>query len=368
VTSGHRLTRITSSLSTHPVAAAAAGEVIGDALERVGMHPDVTLLFVTGAHVEFARELAATVTATIRPRVLVTATGRGVLGGGREVLGSPGVVLWCAAIGSVRPFVLSPHAPARRLDFGRSPAAVVVLGTEMAGPDAMTLERWSRAHPSTAFVGARVGSGSDGLVLLDGMPVEGVALAFDDARLAAVCATRTRPVGPTLVATAVHRHAITEFDDQPAQRRIEDVIASLDSNERSELRTGIFAGIAAPQSGFELAEVLGMQRQTGSVVLNRVVETGSVVELRVLDDDAAGQSLLDETFADRRPVTGALTFLDRSVTKSPVNQDHEADESFRALDEWMSVSPGGVVGDSVIGSLGGRTAMQSHAISALIFR
>jgi small ligand-binding sensory domain FIST len=365
VTSGHRLTRITSSLSTHPVAAAAAGEVIGDVLERVGMHPDVTLLFVTGAHVKFARELAAAVTATLGPRVLVTASCGGILGGGREVIGAPGVVLWCAAIGPVRPIVIEPNAAAPGLDFGRSPTAVVALSTEPDWPDAMTLASWRTGHPGTAFVGARLGSGTDGLMLLDGVPVKGVALAFDDARLSAVCVTRTRPVGPTMVATAVHRHTITAMDDEPARRRIEDVIAGLDATERNELRTGIFAGLTAPDSSFELAEILGMHRRTDSVVLDRAVETGSVVELRVLDDEAAGQSLLDETFADRLPIVGALAFLDRRATTTPVSDD---DESVLAIDEWMSISPGGLVADAVIGSLGGRTTVQSHAISALIFR
>ncbi len=352
------------------MAAAAAGEVIGDALERVGMHPDVAVLFARGDHVGFLGELTATVLQTLGPRTIVTVSSSGIFGGGREVVDGAGVVLWCAAVGSVRSIVSSVGTPPRApSSFSASPSAFAVFSAAPNWP-APSRNEWPTAGSPTAIVGATVrpSSGSPAVVLVNGVAVGAVALAFDDADVSVVSASRTRPVGPPMVATSVEGRLIVELDGQPALTRLDEIIAGLDPSERTELRAGVLIGVSSPNrlaTGTFVANVLGMQRRLGSMVLDQTIDDGSIVELRVHDDEVAGQGLLDATYVDRRPILGALLFVDRQTTPVPSLGE---EPRFSSLDEWMMLSPAGMVADAVIGLGGGEIVNQPHTARALIFR
>jgi small ligand-binding sensory domain FIST len=365
MTSGSRGSRIASTISTHPLAAAAAGEVIWDSLERVGMHPDVALIFVGGAHADFLGEIVSAVTRTLRPRLVVAATSAGIIGGGRDVIYGAGVVLWCASVGSVRSLVTDDELADAR---GPLPTAAVLLRT-VAGPrTGDNIARWRHANPRIACAGGTLSAlGRPTVLLVNGTRTDRVILAFDEAEANAVGATRTRPLGPPMVATTVHGRAITGLDGRPALTSLAEVIAGLQPNERDELRRGMLAGVSSPfrwgtpDNAFIVTDVIGMQRDLGSVVLGEGIHEGCVVQLRVPDDEAAGRTLLDSTYIDQRPILGALTFVDRRTSRT-ASLDTD-DEGSTSLDEWMTIAPGGVVGERVIGPVDG-----PHAVSALVFR
>src|SRR5262245_42560511 len=96
--------RFGASLSEHPVAAQAVGEVVGQILEDVGPEPDLVVLFVTAAHTGALEDISHAVADLLRPKVFVGATANAVVGGGRGVEDTPGLSLFAAHLtGRVEP-------------------------------------------------------------------------------------------------------------------------------------------------------------------------------------------------------------------------------------------------------------------------
>src|SRR5579859_3144404 len=90
-----------AALSTHPVTAAAVGEVAGQVLETLGPHPDLVLLFVTRPHAGALEDAAGAVRHLLSPSVLIGCAAESVVGPGLEVEHAPAVSLWAGVIGPV---------------------------------------------------------------------------------------------------------------------------------------------------------------------------------------------------------------------------------------------------------------------------
>ena len=85
-----------AALSRHPVASHAVGEVVGEVLERLGLGPDLVVLFATGSMTGALDDIGAAVRNLLLPRCLVGATSIAILGGGAGVEEEPAIGLWAA--------------------------------------------------------------------------------------------------------------------------------------------------------------------------------------------------------------------------------------------------------------------------------
>src|SRR5258706_15166207 len=87
-----------AALSEHPLATHAAGEVIGQILDRIGAEPDLAVLFVTAPHAGALDDIATAVTTLLRPHNLIGATAVSVLAGDREAEETAAVSLWAGRL------------------------------------------------------------------------------------------------------------------------------------------------------------------------------------------------------------------------------------------------------------------------------
>jgi small ligand-binding sensory domain FIST len=69
-----------AAISTHPIAAMATGEAVGQLLEARLDHLDVLCCFVTSAHAGALEDIMATLDTLLSPAVLVGAAAAGVVG------------------------------------------------------------------------------------------------------------------------------------------------------------------------------------------------------------------------------------------------------------------------------------------------
>ncbi len=86
------------ALSAHPDAAVAVGEVVGAVLERLDPHPDVAVLFVSGALIAPLEQIVAAVKALLAPELLIGTTVEAVFdshGGSVD-----GLALWALSSAS----------------------------------------------------------------------------------------------------------------------------------------------------------------------------------------------------------------------------------------------------------------------------
>ncbi|HEX3425304.1 MAG TPA: FIST N-terminal domain-containing protein, partial [Acidimicrobiales bacterium] len=254
-----------SSLSTHPVAAHATGEVIGQVIEQVGRHPDLAVLFVTRPHREALAEAADTVRRLLEPTVLIGCAAESVVGNQREVEQAPAVTLWAGMTGPLAPVRLwaevdedAPAAPEGWVaGFGGldepagddaeepgsfreltpliagwpdtlpfKPQALLLLADPFTFPIDLLLHGLSDEYPGLPVIGgmasaARTPGGNrlvlDGAVYPDG--AVGVLIG-SGVTVSSIVSQGCRPIGRPLAVTRAEGNIIYELAGQPALHRL----------------------------------------------------------------------------------------------------------------------------------------------------
>ena len=110
-----------ASLSEHPLATHATGEVVGDLLDQLRLEADepvdLVAVFVTAPHVGVLEDVAATVRSLLRPRSLLGASAVSVLAGAHEAEETAAVSVFAARSaprGADRPDPRLHRRPLRR--------------------------------------------------------------------------------------------------------------------------------------------------------------------------------------------------------------------------------------------------------------
>jgi small ligand-binding sensory domain FIST len=96
-----------SSLSEHPVASQATGEVAGAVLESLGERPDLVVVTATRPHAGVMPDIVATVAAVLHPLALVGGVAESVVGTGHEIEETPAISLWAGRVGPLAPVQVS---------------------------------------------------------------------------------------------------------------------------------------------------------------------------------------------------------------------------------------------------------------------
>ncbi|MCB0992532.1 MAG: hypothetical protein KDB16_16250, partial [Acidimicrobiales bacterium] len=99
--------RFASSLSTHPHAPTAAGEIVGELLDTLGDSPDAAVVLVAGAHAGLLAPICSAVRDLAGVGVTVGASASAVIGNGRVVENTPAISVWAAITSAATPFHLS---------------------------------------------------------------------------------------------------------------------------------------------------------------------------------------------------------------------------------------------------------------------
>ena len=101
-----------ASLSEHPLATHATGEVVGDLLDQLRLEPDepvdLVTVFVTAPHVGVLEDVPSTVRALLRPRSLLGASAVSVLAGAHEAEETSAVSVFAARWRARSPIDLTP--------------------------------------------------------------------------------------------------------------------------------------------------------------------------------------------------------------------------------------------------------------------
>ena len=106
--------RFAAQVSNHPDPALAVAEAVGDVAERVGIAPDLCVVFVSGPFIAAMDDLLDVVRTVLAPDRLLAVSAAGLLGGGREIEQGGSISLWAGRTGPVDPVRLRamPGAPA----------------------------------------------------------------------------------------------------------------------------------------------------------------------------------------------------------------------------------------------------------------
>ncbi|MGH9135554.1 MAG: FIST signal transduction protein [Acidimicrobiales bacterium] len=379
-----------AALSEHPVAAHAAGEVIGSILEQVGERPDVALLFATAPHTGTLDDVARAVRSVLRPVVFAGATAASVVGRSQEVEERPALSLWAARFTgdvSVEPaipvrlqVVAGPEGwaiwglPDVAVEPGAPSRTLVLLPDPFSFPVAQFLDGLQERSPDLTVIGglasAGRSAGGNRLVLDGAMHTDGaVGVLFPaGVRATTIVSQGCRPIGDPMIVTKAQGNILLELASEPALTRLLRMVEHLTPAERALAAQGLHLGRVVDErkdryerGDFLIRNVLGADREAEAIAVGDEVEIGSTVQFQVRDADSADEDLRS-LLAGRR-ADGALLFTcngrGQHLFGTP---DHDAE----LVDAIAGGATAGMFCAGELGPVGGRTFLHGFTASVLL--
>lgn len=374
-----------NALSQHPDAAEATGDVVGRVMEGLDGPPDLAVLFCSAAHTDAVEDIVATIRTLTSPRVLIGATAEAVVGGEYEVEEGPALSLWAATLPAVPTpvrvgAVRTPSGTAvQGLAIGDLPpgGTLLLLADPFTLPVEPILDAVDAAGSGVSVVGGMASAarapGGNRLVL-DGEVTSsgGVGVVLPpEAAVSSVVSQGCRPVGQPMIVTRARGNVLDQLAGRTALERIEELAQRAGPEERSLLASGLHLGVAIDEhrdafgrGDFLVRGVVGIERDSGGLVVGEQVEVGTTVQFQVRDADAADEDLA----AMLAPATGdgALLFTCNGRGSRLFGEpDHDA----RAVrDALGSDAVAGMACAGELGPVGGRSFLHSFTASVVVFQ
>lgn len=368
-----------AALSLHPNPSEAAGELIGQLVDRYGPSPDLAVLFVTTPHRDAFRGLCRTVRSLLRPVTLLGATAVSVIGGAQEAEDVPAISLWAAwGIGEAVPLRIVDTVPGvPGLPDGADRTLLLVADPFSFAVDRF-LEDCARDHPGTTVVGglasAAPAPGGNLLALDDEVFDHGaVAVAFDAdvVPVVAVVSQGCRPIGAPYTVTRAVGNVLGEMGGRPPLARLQEIADQLAPEDRERFARGVHLGRVIDEhrghherGDFLVRSVLGVDRRSGALVVGDDIEVGATVQFQVRDAGSADDDLrlrLAGLEAD-----AALIFTCNGRGRHLFDEgDHDA----TVVTELLATGAvGGMFCAGELGPVGGRTFLHGYTASVALFR
>ncbi len=369
-------------LSEHPDAAVAVGEALGSVLDGVGHAPDLAVLFVSPHHAEALPDIVDAVHRLVAPEHLLGALASTVIGGHREVEGSPAVALWAkrsapGARVSHLDIVDSGSGPTLTgIDRTVSDAATLVLVADpFSFPAAAVLEVIAEIAPDVELIGGLASGaarpGENRLVFgREIVPSGGVLLSLPaDIAVAPVVSQGCRPVGEPYIVTDGIGNRISGLAGRPPLDRLRDLLAAADPEQEALLRSGVHIGKVIDESkvdfgpgDFLVRGIAGIDQSTGAMTIGDTIEVGDTVQFHVRDARTAAEELV--ALDARRAAAGLLFTCNGRGTHLFDRADHDA---VAVQDAVGPLVLAGMACAGEFGPVGGRNFLHSYTASLALF-
>ncbi len=374
-----------AALSEHPLPTEAAGEVIGELLERIGPEPDLAVLFATTPLTGAVEDIAATVRAVLRPRGLLGTTAVSLLAGAREVEGQSALALWAGSTGPVTPVRLEAEPDGdgdgyrvRGLPDGAGAGrTLLMLADPFSFPADTFLASLARDRPGLTTIGGMAsgarGPGGNRLVLDHELHHDGaVGVLLDGSRpVVPVVSQGCRPLGEPMIVTRAERNVIYELAGRPALDRLLEMAERAAPADRALLQHGLHVGVVVDETkadfgpgDFLVRNVLGADRSVGAVAVGDEVPVGTTVQFQVRDAGSADEDLRS-ALAGAGDADGALVFTCNGRGTNLFDQPHHDADMIAAVTGGACA---GMFCAGEVGPVGGRSFLHGFTASVALFR
>jgi small ligand-binding sensory domain FIST len=321
----------------------------------------------------------------LRPGSLIGATAVSVLGGNREVEDEPAVVVWAARFDEpVVPVRVEAHRTDTGWVLGGMPEeAADGARTLVLVPDPFTFPSdsfvaWAAArYPELTVAGgmasAARGPGANRLALDGAIHADGAvgALLPPGVTVTPVVSQGCRPIGDPMIVTRSERNMLYELAGRTALDRLVEVIEGLGPDDRELARDGLHIGVVVDErqatfdrGDFLVRNVVGVDRDAGSLAVGAEVEVGSTVQFHVRDAATADEDL--RSLLGGRRAAGALVFTcnGRGVRLFGT-PDHDAEVVNAIVDGGATA---GMFCAGELGRVGTRSFVHGFTASVLLFQ
>jgi small ligand-binding sensory domain FIST len=386
--------RCASALSTASDAVRALTEVCDQALAALDGKPDLAVLFVSADRADVCGLIADKVCDLLQTERLIGCTAESVVGVGQEIEGEPAMALWLARLPGAEllpmhlAFQRTPEGgvilgwPDALLNAWPEPAAMLLLGEPFTFPADFLLERMNEDHPGLAVAGGMASGastpGESRLILGRQVFSEGaVAVLLSGAvRVRTVVSQGCRPIGKHFVITRSEQNVIYELGGKPAVIQLHEVLVTLPAREQEMVRRGLHLGrvVSEYQDRFEQGDflvrnVLGIDPETGAVVVGDYMRIGQTVKFHIRDWQTADADLRQLLAAARDEtggkVRGALLFsCNGRGTRMFPEPHHDATAIRNALGD---IPLAGFFAAGELGPVAGKNFVHGFTASIVLF-
>lgn len=277
----------------------------------------LAIAFVSDHHRTAYRELAPLLAAELGGALLIGCTARSVIGGGREIEGSPALSLTAATLPGVElsPFHLDvdqlPEAGAAPEDWARACGLRPATDAHfllLADPFSFDVERLIRGLDAAFPAGKKLGGvasggrtpGDNALYLghkVHRAGLVGVALS-GDLELDTIVAQGCRPIGMPMFVTRCRENVLQELDGRPALEVLHELYESLTPGDQDLCGGSLFLGIEMKeaqgeyqQGDFLIRNLLGSDPDAGTLTVGAVLRPLQVVQFHLRDARTSAEDL-----------------------------------------------------------------------------
>lgn len=390
-----------AALSTAANTKTAVAEVRAAVQASLPGQPDLALVFFSPHHAGQANALARQLAADLGPREMIGCVAEAVIGNDREVEDEPAVSLW---VGQWRhPLRITPfHLTLERTadgpglfgwpdnlgaepasePFARAKSAVLLLGDPHSFPTEAFLDRINADAPRLPVLGGMAsgvrGPGQCRLVQNERVHHHGAVgvLLEGDLGLRWIVSQGCRPIGRHLVITKAEENVILELGGQTPFDYLRELWDTLSPQEQALFQNGLHVGRVLNEyqgefqrGDFLIRNVLGLERETGSLIITDHVRVGQTVQFQVRDAASADEDLhallqLDLHAHDRKPAGALLFSCNGRGTRLFEQPDHDA----RVVRQEAGAIPlAGFFAMGELGPVGGQNFIHGFTASVALF-
>ncbi|HEX5132114.1 MAG TPA: FIST N-terminal domain-containing protein [Candidatus Krumholzibacteria bacterium] len=368
-------------------------EVSRVALERLGEHADIALVFASAHFAARAEGLVANLKRAIGARVMVGCTGEGVIGPSHEIEEQPAVAVVAALMPGVgvEPFAI-PRAdlmqialdPANLHQYYSPPIDtrfMVMLADPFSAPMDGVLAAFNRECEDMPIIGGMASGarqpGETVLMMNDRVIREGlVGVAFSGPIEADIIVSQgCRPVGEVLEVTGSRNNIIEMLGDESPLAHIQHMLDDMDDDDRDLLQNGLFIGRAIDsgkellgRGDFLIRGVLGVDSSTGAIAVSDVINPGERIQFHLRDAATAREDLemMLSPHALFGEPSGAFLF---SCNGRGTRLYDEPDGDISAIRGFFKdIDLAGFFCAGEIGPIGGRNFLHGHTASLALIR
>ena len=390
-----------AALSVAPTTTTALDEVCARAGASLGGPADLAVVFFSPHHVRHTGDIAAAIEARIHPGAVLGCIAESVIGDGREIEGRPALSLWLAKW--ARPVAMHPfHLTLERtgdgtglmgwpdalLGAGGQPpdaacrSAVLLLGDPYTFPIDQFLLRLGEDVPGVPVLGGMAsGSGGAGdcrLVLGDRVLDQGAIGLYLEGEigLRSIVSQGCRPIGRHMVVTRAEENVILELSGRTPFDQLRDLWAALPVEDQRLFQNGLHIGrvLNEYQSEFRRGDflvrnVMGLEKQSGALIITDHVRVGQTVQFQVRDAASADEDLhallqMDIHAHERRPAAALLFSCNGRGTRLFSTPDHDAS----AIRQEAGLIPvAGFFAQGELGPVGGENFIHGFTASVALF-
>lgn len=384
-----------AALSTAPQTGRALDDVCTQAQRTLPASPDLALVFFSPHHAGQAETIAKTIMDRLKPRCLLGCIGESIVGNEQEVEWKPALSLWLGAWPrkvELEPFHLyiehtsEGHSmlgwPDSVVGANLAESALLMLGDPFTFPVNEFLNQVNEDHKGLRVMGGMAsgvrGPGQARLILngeVHDSGAAGVVLQGSNL-LRSVVSQGCKPIGKHMVITGGHDNIITTLGGRPPMQVLQELWTELNPRDQELFQRGLHVGVVINEyqdvfqrGDFLVRNVIGLERETGSLAITDRVKVGQTVQFQVRDAESADEDLrallqMDKAGNEGKSA-GALLFTCNGRGTRLFEEPNHDTGVIRG--EAGSIPVAGFFAQGELGPIGGQNFIHGFTASVVLF-